>query len=1027
MVYIQKIKQENAVYGRPKADEALESASVPYSEAFFKFCQQQTDICIWELTAEGRLYLSDNLYDFLFGDLNSQVYPPSLAYLARMLDARDYYCLKASFSLAFAQALPFERQIRLHTRCGKIHARINAFPQPAQDGHVKSCVGFFQNVSEQKKVEKLLIQQEQRYQSIYQHHTGAIFILDTEGKLLEGNAKLEAICGYTSEELRHSYLLPLVAPEDRERVHEHFRKALNGEPQSYQAFAIHKDGRRIKVQVSNIPVYVEGEISNVYGILSDITEEHEAKEKLQEKLSLLQAIQESTNDSIFVLDLQGNYLFFNHVHEQNIWELYREKISIGGNAIKMMKRGPDFIHVENYLSRAYRGEAFTVEDQFGPPDNIRYFQVSYQPVFKEESVSGVGIFSRDISRQKRHEEAISRSRQMYEALFNNNPLPLIVYDISENQLISVNEAACLLFGYSREEMLKLNILNLVPEEDRAEVIKLYKQTYQQNLIEIDNLKNLKKDGSTFHAKLIAHSINFEGREARLVLLEDVTEKKLAEQQRQALGRIIDYSVNEVYIFDARNLHFLYLSKSALKNLQYSQDELMQMTPLDIKPEMDAHTFMSQLRPLLQEESKEVYFEATHQRKDGTQYPVRIQVQNADYTGRKVYISIVTDVTRERNVAAEIEQNKRFIESIADTSPELLYVYDLQQNKYIYFSNHIEDMLGYKADDVLNGKLQFMTKFHPEDLEKVAINFMHKILQVADDEVVETEYRVQHRDGHWVWLSSRDKPFKRDAAGNVIQTVGAAQDITRRMEYEQRLEQQNEILKKTNAELDRFVYSSSHDLRAPLASVLGLINVALMEDKPDEKDKYIRMMEGSIHRLDRFIQDIINYSRNTRLEASQDTIDFPKLISETLADLSYMDDINAVKFETYYDTDAPFSSDLQRLSVIFSNLISNAIRYRSRSVDQSYVKIMISTDAEKAVMRVMDNGIGIASEYQQKVFDMFFKASHEKHGSGIGLYIVKETTDVLGGSITLESKTRVGTTFTITLPNLLNRPSDQPLT
>ncbi|MFP4091229.1 MAG: sensor histidine kinase, partial [Cyclobacteriaceae bacterium] len=248
-----------------------------------------------------------------------------------------------------------------------------------------------------------------------------------------------------------------------------------------------------------------------------------------------------------------------------------------------------------------------------------------------------------------------------------------------------------------------------------------------------------------------------------------------------------------------------------------------------------------------------------------------------------------------------------------------------------------------------------------------------------------------------------------------------------MEYEQRLEQQNEILKKTNAELDRFVYSSSHDLRAPLASVLGLINVALMEDKPDEKDKYIRMMEGSIHRLDRFIQDIINYSRNTRLEASQDTIDFPKLISETLADLSYMDDINAVKFETYYDTDAPFSSDLQRLSVIFSNLISNAIRYRSRSVDQSYVKIMISTDAEKAVMRVMDNGIGIASEYQQKVFDMFFKASHEKHGSGIGLYIVKETTDVLGGSITLESKTRVGTTFTITLPNLLNRPSDQPLT
>lgn len=499
---------------------------------------------------------------------------------------------------------------------------------------------------------------------------------------------------------------------------------------------------------------------------------------------------------------------------------------------------------------------------------------------------------------------------------------------------------------------------------------------------------------------------------------------MPEQQQEALGRILDHSINEFYIFDIHTLCYQYVSKAAIDNLGYRQEELLRLTPLDVTPQFSKKSYIKLIRPLVKQETKEVALETIHLRKNGTTYPVRVQLHTSDYMGNKVLVAIAVDITEERNAAKEIEESKRFIESIADTSPELLYVFDFLKGDYIYFSNHIKDMLGYEVEDVLNGKVQLFSKLHPDDFQKVAYNFQEKIKQVRDDEVVETEYRVQHQDGHWIWLSSRDKPFKRDAQGNVIQTVGTAQDITRRVQYEQQLEKQNEELKKTNAELDRFVYSSSHDLRAPLASVLGLINIALLENTPTEKDVYIRLMETSINRLDRFIQDIISYSRNSRMEVALDPIDFAQLTEDTITNLSYIDDVNTIQFESTFDSNVPFVSDHRRLSVIFSNLIGNAIRYRSRSVEQSYIHVEVSTHPEYAQIHIKDNGIGIAPEHQSKIFDMFFKASNEKHGSGIGLYIVKETVNVLNGSITVESKTRVGTTFTLRIPNLAGQANSK---
>jgi PAS domain S-box-containing protein len=490
---------------------------------------------------------------------------------------------------------------------------------------------------------------------------------------------------------------------------------------------------------------------------------------------------------------------------------------------------------------------------------------------------------------------------------------------------------------------------------------------------------------------------------------------MAEHQLEALGKILNQVVDELYIFDTSELRLLTVSKMTLHQLGYTEEILLQKKMTDVQADFTEEGLRQLLAPLGSQQP-EIHTETVHFRKNGTYYPVKVQYHRTSYLGQDVFVAVATDITEERRAAEEVERHQQMIESIADTSPELLYVFDFEQNQYVYFSNHIKNMLGYEVEEVLSGQIQLFTLLHPEDHQKVNDNFM-KIRQVRDDEVLETIYRVQHRNGHWVWLSSRDKPFRRNAQGLVIQTVGTAQDITHQMQYEQKLEQQNQELKKANAELDRFVYSSSHDLRAPLASVLGLINLSLISSDAQEKDTYIRMMEESLNRLDRFIQDIIHYSRNSRMEVAQDEIDFQQLVKDTIHKLSYMKGMDKVSFDYSYDIRSTFISDQRRLAVIMSNLVGNAVRFQNPSADQPFINIRIQADAGEATLVVEDNGVGIASDYQDRVFDMFFKASHQNHGSGLGLYIVKETVNVLQGKVTFTSSTRQGTTFTVSVPNL----------
>ncbi len=239
-----------------------------------------------------------------------------------------------------------------------------------------------------------------------------------------------------------------------------------------------------------------------------------------------------------------------------------------------------------------------------------------------------------------------------------------------------------------------------------------------------------------------------------------------------------------------------------------------------------------------------------------------------------------------------------------------------------------------------------------------------------------------------------------------------------------LRHKNKQLKKVNTELDSFLYSTAHDLRSPLTSLLGLINIMRIDNKQEELVAYLDMMEKSINRSESFISQIVSYSKNKRMEIHPERLNLKNLIWEIFESHKFVNGNEKIMKEVNIDDAIPFYSDFNRLTVLFNNLISNAIRYADFDRANSFIKINIIVYEEEVIIKFADNGVGIGKEHVGKIFDMFYRAHTDSKGSGLGLFLFKETLKRLKGFASVESDLGKGTIFFIRIPNLSNSLSLQ---
>jgi len=224
------------------------------------------------------------------------------------------------------------------------------------------------------------------------------------------------------------------------------------------------------------------------------------------------------------------------------------------------------------------------------------------------------------------------------------------------------------------------------------------------------------------------------------------------------------------------------------------------------------------------------------------------------------------------------------------------------------------------------------------------------------------------------------------------------------------------LEKAYTELEKFVYSASHDLRAPLVSIKGIIKLARAENNAAKVPEYLDMIDRSVLKLDSFVQNIIHYYQNNRREEIISLVNLAQMTDDTIEHLRHYEGASRIQFNNLVDKSIQLQMDELRMKVVLNNLVSNAVKYANPGQDIPTVTIEGRKSAGRTIIKVSDNGLGIEEENLPKIFDMFFRSSTKQIGTGIGLYIVREAVDKLGGKINVSSRLKEGTTFTIEIPD-----------
>lgn len=226
---------------------------------------------------------------------------------------------------------------------------------------------------------------------------------------------------------------------------------------------------------------------------------------------------------------------------------------------------------------------------------------------------------------------------------------------------------------------------------------------------------------------------------------------------------------------------------------------------------------------------------------------------------------------------------------------------------------------------------------------------------------------------------------------------------------------NSSLKKVNADLDSYLYRASHDMRAPLTSMMGLIQMLKTSKSISDIQTISELQSKCVQKLDDNIQQIIHLSRNSNAALKIERIDLNALC------MSIYDEVKDVTHNIQFHIDivelAPLYNDTYRFTTVLNNLISNAIKYINIDAKEQRIDIRAEITEEELKFSIKDNGIGIPKENLPHIFKMFYRATDKSKGTGLGLFIVQEIIKKLNGKIEVQSEENKFTEFVFTIPNL----------
>lgn len=629
----------------------------------------------------------------------------------------------------------------------------------------------------------------------------------------------------------------------------------------------------------------------------------------------------------------------------------------------------------------------------------------------------------DVTEKRRAEQSLRDSEERYRYLFDCNPLPMWIYDFENLRFLAVNDAAVSTYGYSREEFLSMSILDIRPQEEVARIrarLKTLNQAENRSGI----WRHRKKSGDIIHVDIISHGLDFEGRRARLVLANDVSERVQMEnalRENELRLRTITDNIPALIGYVDADQRYRFANKAYH---DWNGDIPDQLYGRSLR-ELVGDDYYAQVQPYIEAvlAGREVTFERRTRSSLRELYARLTYLPDMDAKGGVAGFYILGyDITERKKAEEALARERTLLRQVIDNLPDHVYVKD-RELRYLLVNLPSLKARGVASHDEVVGRSTF--DFYPLDLA-AQFDAEDRSIMESGRTLVNREQLSVQRDGQKKWHLTTKVPML-DVHGKIIGIVGINRDITEIKQgqevirelnalLEQRVIERTAQLEAANRELESFAYSVSHDLRAPLRSIDGF-SQALIEDYRDVLDQtgagYLQRVRNASQRMAQLIDDLLGLSRITRREMRRESTDLSLLAQEIVADLRKEQPEREV--EVSIAPGIRLQADANLLRIALDNLIRNAWKFTGKQ-PRARIEVGVERQAGGPVYFVRDNGAGFDMSYAGRLFGAFQRLHSEAEfpGTGIGLATVQRVVRRHGGSIWVEAAPGKGATFFFTI-------------
>lgn len=652
---------------------------------------------------------------------------------------------------------------------------------------------FFKNQSIQKKLEE----SQKKFREVFETANVGQSITSLDGEIYVNQAFAEML-GYKKEELIKRTWQSLTPAEEIETIQTKLEQLISGGKNAtrFTKRYIHKDSSILWADVSvSIMRDNKGNPLHFITTVVDITAQKHAEQALLHSHDLLGYIIEHNRSAVAVHDKDLNYIYVSkrYLEDYNV----EEKDVIGKHHYEIFPELPQ--KWRDVHQRALAGEIVSAEDDpyYRDDGSVEWTRWECRPWYESDNtIGGIIVYTELITQRIKMEQALRESEERFRLAVNSAQQG--VYDINlETGEQIVNDIYASTLGYD-PKTFKITVegwMNRLHPEDYDNVTQHFNDYISGKVDDYELEYRLKTATGEYIWVLSLGSIvqrDEHGKAQRMLGTHTyITERKIAEREKLLFNHIVEESLNEIFIFNEKSLKFIRANKAAISNLGYSMEELLNMTPLDIKPQVTFEEFLELIAPLREGIKKQVIFETLHQRKDGSTYDVEVHLQHQKIGNESLFTAIILDISERKKNEKIIFEERQRLASIIEGTNVGTWEWNIPTGQ-ILINDRWARMVGYSLEELQPTSIEtWKALTHPDDLilaeEKLQEHFSKKL------DYYDVEIRMQHKDGHWVWVQDRGQVSEWTKEGNPLMMQGTHHDITQRKQNEAKfLEQLDEL-------------------------------------------------------------------------------------------------------------------------------------------------------------------------------------------------------------------------------------------